>query len=165
MRPIQKFMQKKRTSYFLRQIHASDQVLEIGCGTGWFKQALIESGHANYQCIDLKAPADIVGDILQWQHLGLLPGSFDAIVAFEVVEHVDCFAACGDLLKKGGRLLITTPVPHFDWALKILENLGLNQKRTSPHSNLVYLKRIPWAGAKDIKTIFGLSQWAVFTKD
>ena len=164
MRPIQKYMQKRRTSYFLPQIGKRDHVLEIGSGTGWFKQALLDSGHVGYKCIDLKAPADIVGDILKWRSLGLSPSSFDDIVAFEVVEHVDCFAACGDLLKSGGRLLITTPVPHFDWILRILEGLDLNQKRTSPHSNLVYLKQISWEGTKNIKTVLGLSQWGIFTK-
>ena len=47
------------------------------------------------------------------------------VVAFEVVEHVDLYAACQDLLKPNGKLLVTTPAPHADWFMKILELVGL----------------------------------------
>ena len=81
-----------------------------------------------------------------------------------MVEHVDCFQACYDLLANGGKLLITTPVPETDWVLKITEALGLNQKRTSPYSNLVRLKSVPLFEGKEVKIILGLGQWAVFHK-
>jgi SAM-dependent methyltransferase len=157
-------MQKKRAELFLPCIGDDDMVLEVGSGSGWFKTAIEGTGRGHYRCIDLYPPADIVGDILEWPKLGLSAESFDVIVAFEVVEHVDCFKACEDLLKPGGRMLITTPVPHFDWIMKILEAVGLNQQRTSPHSNLVYLDRVQFSGSKEIRTVLGLSQWAVFTK-
>lgn len=165
MRPVQRWMQVRRADFFLPHIKSHDAVLEVGSGSGWFKKALAETGRGIYQCIDLQGPADLIGDILQWKDLGLNPQSYDVIVAFEVVEHVDCFAACEQLLKPGGVMLITTPVPHFDWVMKILENVGLNQKRTSPHSNLVYLTGVKFKGEKQIKTVLGLSQWAVFTKE
>ena len=165
MRPVQRWMQKKRTDFFLSKIGPEDRVLEVGTGSGWFRREVEKHGCGTYVGIDLNPPADIVGDILQWQSLGLEQGSFDVIVAFEVVEHVDCFRACHDLLRPGGRMLITTPVPHFDWAMKILEGLGLNQKRTSPHSNLVYLNQVNEFATKDICHILALSQWAVFIKE
>ena len=96
--------------------------------------------------------------------LGLAAESFDAVVAFEVVEHVDCFRACHDLLKPGGRMLITTPLPHRDWVMKLLERAGLNQPRTSPHDHLVYLDRVPLFTEKRVKVVAGLSQWGVFVK-
>ena len=109
-------------------------------------------------------PVVLVGDINEWRQLGLRPESFDVIIAFEVVEHVDCFQACLDLLAPGGRMLITTPVPETDWILKITERLGLNQRRTSPHSNLVHLRKVPGFDKKQIKIVMGLGQWAVFYK-
>jgi 2-polyprenyl-3-methyl-5-hydroxy-6-metoxy-1,4-benzoquinol methylase len=47
-----------------------------------------------------KHPADIVGDILEWKRIGLQPESFDVIIAFELVEHVDCFQEFFDLLSQ-----------------------------------------------------------------
>jgi cyclopropane fatty-acyl-phospholipid synthase-like methyltransferase len=157
-------MQRKRADFFLPHIGENDQVLEVGSGSGWFKDAIGKTGRGNYHCIDLFPPADFVGDILEWQSIGLVKESFDVVVAFEVVEHVDCFQACWDLLKPGGKMLITTPVPHFDWAMKILESLRLNQQRTSPHSNLVYLSKVPFHGSKKITHVLALSQWAIFAK-
>lgn len=146
------------------QIGKDDLILEIGPGSGWFRPALLEAGRLNYKCVDLNPPADFVGDIRQWSRLGLKADSFDVIVAFEVVEHVDCFSECFQLLRHGGRLLMTTPVPHFDWFLKILEIIGVNQKRTSPHSNLVYLSKVSWLGPRRIRTVIGMSQWGIFVK-
>ena len=118
----------------------------------------------DYLTLDIDAPADIRGDILDWREHGLQPSSFDVIVAFEIVEHTDCFADCYQLLKPGGLMLVTTPMPHGDWILKILELFHLTQKRTSPHSNLVYLKTIRSFKSDKIRNPFGLGQWAVFRK-
>jgi len=105
-----------------------------------------------------------VGNILLWRELGLEPESYDVVIAFEVVEHVDCFKACYDLLKPGGRLLLTSPLPHMDWVMRILERLGLNQKRTSPHDHLVYFQEVPHFEQKQIKIVALLSQWGIFHK-
>ncbi|GMO28074.1 MAG: hypothetical protein Pg6A_15860 [Termitinemataceae bacterium] len=148
---LRDIMRKQRMDYFIRYIGENDKILEIGSGDSWFKDFLYKSGRRNYLSIDIEnESADIMGDILLWRELGLAANSFDVIVAFEVVEHVDCFEACFDLLKKNGRLLLTTPVPHMDWILRIMEAAGLNQKRTSPHNHLVYLKNAPgtWAEKK-----------------
>ena len=123
-----------------------------------------ENGWTRYTGFDDVPPADVVGDIREWRELGLRPASFDVIIAFEVVEHVDCFAECFDLLKPGGRLLLTSPVPHMDWAMKLLEAMGLNQRRTSPHDHLVYFDRVAWKGERALKTVGFLAQWGVFTK-
>ena len=125
---------------------------------------LKKNGWTGYVGIDLKEPADIVGDIRSWQQLGLKPGSFDYIIAFEVIEHVDIFQECFELLKDDGELMLTTPVPHMDWILKLLEIAGLNQKRTSPHDNLIYLDKIKLFKPIELKNIAFLSQWGKFKK-
>ena len=164
MRPVQAWARKNRIRFFLPVIQAGDQVLEIGPGEGWFRRAVEAAVPINYVTIDIDAAADIRGDIRQWRQFGLRPASFDVVVAFEVVEHIDCFAEIYELLKPDGIMLITTPMPNADWILKILEALHLTQQRTSPHSNLVYLQNLPKFAPEKMRCPFGLGQWAVFRK-
>lgn len=155
---------KKKLAYFTQRIPKTAAVLEIGCGSGWVGRHLRENGWANYTGVDIVPPADVVGDIRAWRDLGLAPASFDAILAFEVVEHVDCFQACYDLLRPGGMLMVTTPVPSRDWVMKVLERVGLNQKRTSPHDHLIDLRAAPYFEERVLKTVAFLAQWGVLIK-
>lgn len=153
-----------KTNFFFHNVPETARILEIGSGDGWLKTFLLGKGFLNYQDIDIIPPADIVGDIRDWRNLGLKPNSYDIIVAFEVVEHVDIFTECYDLLADGGRLFLTTPYPHADWFLKILECAGLTQRRTSPHSNLIYLSKIKTFEKNCVINKVFLSQWAIMTK-
>jgi 2-polyprenyl-3-methyl-5-hydroxy-6-metoxy-1,4-benzoquinol methylase len=155
---------RKKIKYFLDPIPKDAAILEVGCGSKWVGEYLRGHGWTNYTGLDLFPPADVVGDIKRWRELGLEPESYDVIIAFEVIEHVDCCQECHDLLKPGGKLLLTSPVPHMDWAMKTLEALGLNQKRTSPHSNLTYFGRIPKFEPIELKTKAGLAQWGILRK-
>jgi 2-polyprenyl-3-methyl-5-hydroxy-6-metoxy-1,4-benzoquinol methylase len=154
----------RKCAYFLDRIPKADRILEIGCGAGWVGEYLRAGGWTNYTGMDILPPAGIVGDIRQWRALGMKPDSFDVIIAFEVIEHVDLVRETFDLLKPGGLLMLTSPVPHMDWAMKILEALGLNQRRTSPHSNLVYFPRLPLYEVVAYRRIAGLSQWGILRK-
>lgn len=156
--------QRKKIDYFLSPLPKDAAILEIGCGAKWVGDHLRGAGYTGYVGNDLFPPADIVGDIKQWAKLGLKAESFDAIVAFEVVEHVDLFQEAYDLLKPGGTLLLTSPVPEMDWAMQILEAVGLNQKRTSPHDHLIDFRTIPLFEAVEIRRVAGLSQWGIFRK-
>jgi cyclopropane fatty-acyl-phospholipid synthase-like methyltransferase len=158
------YAQRKKTAYFLDPLPQDARILEIGCGSGWVGEYLRSHGWSGYVGMDLAPPADVVGDVRRWRQLGLEPESFDAIVAFEVVEHVDCFRECYELLAPGGRLLLTSPVPRMDWAMKVLERLGLNQKRTSPHDHLIDFRDVPYFEEGEIKVVAMLSQWGVFRK-
>jgi hypothetical protein len=48
--------------------------------------------------------------------------------------------------------------------MKLLEIIKLNQKRTSKHNNLILLKHMAFIADKDIKIMYGLSQWGIFRK-
>lgn len=160
---MEKIVRHQKTRWLLSRIHPGSRILEIGCGSGWVKAAL--KGVGTYVGLDMNPPADIVGDVRNWRSMGLAAGSFDAIVCFEVVEHVDCFRECYDLLRPGGIMFCTTPAPRWDWMLQILEAVGVNQKRTSSHDHLIDLNRAPYFSHGEIRRFLVMSQWAVFTKD
>jgi 2-polyprenyl-3-methyl-5-hydroxy-6-metoxy-1,4-benzoquinol methylase len=94
MRLLSEYARKKKIRYFLSRIPKHAAILEIGCGSGWVGDYLKQHGWNKYVGIDTYPPADIVGDIRNWGMLGLKPQSFDAIIGFEVVEHVDCLREC-----------------------------------------------------------------------
>lgn len=158
------YARRKKIKYFLSRIPNHAAILEIGCGGGWVGDYLKQNGWDNYVGIDSTPPADVVGDIRNWQSLGLKPHSFDAIIGFEVVEHVDCFKECYELLKTGGELMLTSPLPHWDWVARVLEIVGLSQKRTSPHDRLIYFDQVPYFQKKNNKIVGLISQWGIFTK-
>lgn len=162
---LSNFARKKKIKYFLKQIPKNNSILEIGSGSGWVGDYLTKNAYTNYRGIDIVPPADIVGDICQWKDLGIKEEYYDVVIAFEVLEHVNCIKECWEIIKPNGMLMVTTPVPHMDWLLVFLEFLGLNQKRTSPHNNLMYLKNVHTFRSKKIKIVMFLSQWGIFIKD
>jgi len=161
---LSRYARRKKIRFFLERIPREARILEVGCGGGWVRDYLTSHGWEHYTGIDLRPPAEIVGDIRRWRDLGLRPESFDVILAFEVVEHVDCLSECYDLLRPGGRVMLTTPVPSMDWLLRLLERLGLNQRRTSPHDHLVWVSRSPRFERRDVRIVGLMSQWATLGK-
>jgi SAM-dependent methyltransferase len=161
---LSEYAKRRKIEHFLAPLPKQASILEIGCGSKWVGDYLRANGWANYVGADLVPPADIIGDIREWAKLGLKPQSFDVIVAFEVLEHVDLTQEAFELLKPGGLFLLTSPVPHMDWAMKILEVIGLNQARTSPHCNLTYFDQIERFECVSLIRKAGLSQWGVLRK-
>ena len=158
------FARRKKISYFLSDLPSDARILEIGSADGWVGAYLRARGFRNYTGLDIVPPADVIGDVRMWRKLGLGRGSFDVIVMFEVLEHVDCVSECLELLRPGGKLLVTTPLPSRDWVLRLLEHCGLTQRRTSPHTNLVDLHQLEGFQRRRIRCVAGLAQWGVFEK-
>jgi SAM-dependent methyltransferase len=164
MPALSEYAQRQKIRYFLDPLPKDARILEVGCGSRWVGDYLKGNGWSNYLGADIVPPADIVGDIRKWHELGLGPASFDVIVAFEVIEHVDFTEEALALLKPGGLLLITSPVPHMDWVMKLLEAVGLNQRRTSPHDHLVYFENLRLFEPVSLRRKAGLSQWGILRK-
>ncbi len=158
------YARRKKIEYFFADVPKDARILEAGCGAGWAGTYLRENGWQHYVGVDLYPPADIVGDLTEWWKLGLQAASYDVIIAFEVLEHVPLYKEIFALLKPGGRMLVTTPVPHMDWACKILERVGLNQQRTSPHDHLIYFKDIPLFEPEETRVVKLIGQWGKFRK-
>ena len=153
---------KKR--YFLNAISPEERVLEIGCGDGWVGRQLRQSGVQKVIDIDTTPAATVNGDIRDWRRLGLNAASFDVIIAFEVLEHVECLEECFALLKTGGRLMLTSPYPPADPVLEMLERWHLNQPRTSPHDHLTYFRETNLFAVDRMWRPLCLSQWCILRK-
>lgn len=155
----------KKVDFFLKNLPKNSRILEIGSKDGWVGEYLKSHGFKHYETIDLVGPADYVGDIKNYKMLGLVDGSYDVIVAFEVIEHVDCSAEIDALLSEHGVAFLTSPAPKWDWLCYLLELLGLNQKRTSSHSNLVdFTTDLAPLKPVLVKRIAFMAQWGVFKK-
>lgn len=159
-----RYARGKKLNFFLDGLSKEAKILEVGSGSGWLGKSLRENGWSNYVGLDTNRGTEITGDIRNWRNLEIEPEEFDVVIAFEVVEHIDCFQELYDVLKPGGRLMLTSPVPHMDWACKILECFGLNQKRTSPHDQLIYFKDIPLFEPIKVKNVAFIGQWGIFQK-
>lgn len=106
-----------------RRIGTSAGVLEIGCGDGYGTAILAEQA-ARVTAVDVEAET-VAHAAAQYPDAGIdfrtydgerLPfdaGSFDAVVAFQVIEHVEddagFVAEAHRVLRPGGVLLVTTP--------------------------------------------------------
>jgi len=154
------FANRIKFDFLKPYLKKKDRIIDLGCGSMWLTKYLREFGY-NCTAFDSEPPADIIGDIKTYQ---FEKSSFDTAIALEMIEHVDCIAEIKKLLKPGGLLLITTPVPHFDFVCKILECLSISQKRTSPHTNLVYLEDISMKLVEK-KVLFGLAQCGAFKNE
>jgi 2-polyprenyl-3-methyl-5-hydroxy-6-metoxy-1,4-benzoquinol methylase len=139
---ISEISRKRKLKLLLKNLRPGASILEVGAGLGWFAQRLKESGY-DVTTLDIVNPeADIIGDINQWQQLGIRRNSFDAVVALEVIEHIDCLSALCSICKIGGLIMLSSPHPNWDWVMKILENFKLTQRRTSKHINLTDFGKI-----------------------
>ena len=161
---LSRYARRKKLEFLLAKIRPEQSILEIGPGDGWLGSRLRENGIIGYRCVDLKAPADYVGDILDWRALGIPGASFDFIIALEVVEHVPCLEAIRALLKPGGQVFLTSPAPRWDWLCALLEKIGLSQKRTSPHAHLIDFEEISSLEPILVKRVGVMSQWGLFRK-
>lgn len=161
---LSQLARRKKLDYFFADVTPETRILEVGCADRWLGRQLRTQGLLNNTGLDVMPGADVVGDIRNWPQLGLKPESFDLIVAFELIEHIDCFSEVFALLRPGGRMFLTSPVPHMDWACKLLERIGLNQKRTSPHSHLRDFNSIPFFEVIEIRKVGYMAQWGKFRK-
>lgn len=150
-----------KLDFFLPRLPRDARILHVGCGDNWFKRGAADRGWKHVVGLDLHPPADIVGDVRRARHLGLEPWSFDAIVATDLVEHGDFSKPLHDLIKPNGLLLLTTPLPRMDGMCRALEATGILERRTSPHSHLVDVRRYPRFHVVERRIRFGVSQWAI----
>lgn len=167
------------------EIKEGDAIIDVGCGSGLFSHFL--ANHKGTQVIGVDGNANALefarrkylNTNLEFKQglideLNLPKNSFDKIVFLEVIEHISLeqgkqvMRTFHDLLKPGGKVVISTPNrkslwPLIEWTfdiLKVVPNMGEEQ-----HEHLYSGKELQEigeaAGLKSIKknTINTLAPW------
>lgn len=116
----------QRLEWLRRHLSTSDRTVEFGCGTGYMITyplrargydvigVDIDAGSVNYGREVLEA-AGMDPEALRAVDLRDVDGTFDAVIASEVLEHLDdavlhtSLGLIADKLRPGGKLLVTVP--------------------------------------------------------
>jgi SAM-dependent methyltransferase len=111
---------------------AKARILEIGCGTGHNLSMLGGFGHVDGLELDDEAAAlseKRLGRKVMRSPLPALdevPGDYDLIGAFDVIEHIDddaaALAAIATKLKAGGKFMMTVPAHPWMWTAHDVAN-------------------------------------------
>jgi 2-polyprenyl-3-methyl-5-hydroxy-6-metoxy-1,4-benzoquinol methylase len=102
-----------------RHLAGAERVLEVGAGAGAFGRLL--AGQGSYVGLEFNSSAveqavasglDVRRESLA-EHLASEPGTYDAVVTFQVMEHVPAVGQfireCRRCLRPGGRLIVSVP--------------------------------------------------------
>jgi 2-polyprenyl-3-methyl-5-hydroxy-6-metoxy-1,4-benzoquinol methylase len=115
-----------RLDWLISKLQRSDRVIELGCGTGYMISLPLRLLGYDICGVDLDGPSVEYGQsvmceagldrsVLKVCDLRDIDGSFDVIIASEVLEHLDddelveALATIHAKLASGGRLLVTVP--------------------------------------------------------
>ena len=138
-------------------------VLDAGCGVGYGAQMIARAGASRVVGIDLSPEAiatasERVGEVAEFQvgdvrDLPFDAGSFDLVVCFEVLEHLEdpeaAITALKGVLREGGRLVVSSPnrgvyPPGNPYHLHELTVEELRDALTARFANVVLMRQHPW---------------------
>jgi len=145
--PVYQEENRRLHQQILKEIPAeAGIILDVGCGGAWLAAALVPQGRKvvsmdisttnPLRATELVSSPDHSGLVADVFHLPLKKDSVDCIVASEIIEHVQdpqlFIASLFNVLKPGGRLIITTP---YNEAIQYSLCIHCNQ-RTPHHAHI-----------------------------
>ncbi len=158
---IGRIVDRKRLHLVAKEISSDMAVLDLGCGVGWLVNVLRNSGF-NIVGVDLNLPAGSETSYLLRRsayETGFDDDMFDCVICLEVIEHLEpkVYSEIKRILKKGGKLIITTPKRRWNWLIELLSSLRLSDPLVTHHINLVDPDEIPLDLVKHSR--FMLFEW------
>jgi 2-polyprenyl-3-methyl-5-hydroxy-6-metoxy-1,4-benzoquinol methylase len=160
---------ERRYRQFARHLGSgfTGQVLDVGCNTGRggraFAAAVSNATLDGVELLEDRITRIRAGTYRKVYNcaLGKLPpdaGPYDALLIGEVIEHVpfagldELIEQSGLLLARGGRLVLTTPNPHY--ALRGRRGGLLGGAHISVHCPVALTKYLSWKGWQ-VETVTG----------
>jgi SAM-dependent methyltransferase len=122
------FLDADRHAFALaaRRIAPGDRVLDVGCGFAFFRTLIPQAAYVGLDP-NFGGVADVRQEMLS-DHLGQHSGAYDAVCAFEVLEHLaspaQMFADMVRAARPGGLVIVS--VPHVPSALTRIPNFVFN---------------------------------------
>jgi len=120
--PAGKLRWQRRVKMLTTCIKPNDQILELGCGTGYFTKEIVSTG-AFVTAIDISpeliniakteiTASNVIFLLENAYDLSFNENSFDQIIGSSVLHHLEIKKAIGEMfrvLKPGGRIFFTEP--------------------------------------------------------
>lgn len=159
---------QKRFNLIFPLLKKEWNILDLGCGSGWFTKKLRAIG---YNCIGIdvklnqKRPSKYLIKASAYK-IPFPKDYFDCIVAMESLEHIkpSAYKEIRRVLKKNGLLVVTTPYPSSEIFLQIMRRLKLIRWVTddSPqHINPIKVEDMPFRLIEKRRLLI-FDQYAIF---
>ena len=161
---LTKLVRNRRLELIEQEISHGMKILDLGCGDGYLTKHLLSKG---YDCIgvDKNITNNTYLRCEDISELSFPDNTFDCIIMIEVIEHIEPsnYSEIERVIKPKGKIILTTPLPQFNWLVELLANLGFVNSLKTAHINLVHLSDLPkrWQLIKETR-IFMIDQYGVF---
>jgi 2-polyprenyl-3-methyl-5-hydroxy-6-metoxy-1,4-benzoquinol methylase len=132
---------ERRRAFLISALEPRSRVIDVGCGAGWFCDALAAAGFSVVGVEVAEEPVrrararygDLEFLVVGGEELPFAAGAFDAAWLGEVIEHVQdglgLLAEVARVVGPGGRLVLSTP--DHAWARRLW--LGVSRRAFEAH--------------------------------
>ena len=149
---IDKFIARWRLSKVIKQIKKGEAVLDFGCGSQGYFLKQISPVIKNGVGLDYEVRNEKIGNLkfASFKFRDQLPfekETFDKVVMLAVLEHIELdkvkklFDEYRRVLKKDGRIILTTPTPKSKNILECLAYLNIISRKEIKDHKKYYAKR------------------------
>lgn len=181
---VDRIVAKYRLGKVLKYVEVNDVVLDFGCGSNSFLLNYVKNKIKNGVGIDYDVENRKEGNIeyIKFMFDKKLPfkdGIFDKVFLLAVLEHIDIkivnnlFLELGRILKKDGKIILTTPTPRsksvlefLAYKLKIISGNEIrdHKKYYDKNEMMLLAKKTKFEVSRYILFFFSLNSNAVLQK-